>query len=48
MIVRAGVNATEEMKVFSKHTGRGWAGERGNPMLDILGSTCSKYVAKFI
>lgn len=48
MIARAGVSATEEVKVFGKHTGRGWAGERGNPMLDVLGSTCSEYIARVI
>lgn len=48
MVARAGVDVTEEVRVFGKHTGRGWAGERGNPMLDVLGSTCSEDIAKDI
>jgi len=50
MVVSTGVSVsvTEEVKVFGKHAGRGWAGERGNPMLDVLCSVCSKGFARGI
>lgn len=48
MTARAGVSVTEEVKVFGKQTGRGWAGERGNPILDVRCLTCSKYIARVI
>lgn len=41
MMVSTGVSVTEEVKVFGKHAGRGWAGERGNLTLDVPCSVCS-------
>lgn len=48
MIASTTVSSPEEVKFFGKHTGRGWAGERGYPTLDVLGSVCSKYIVRVI